>query len=257
MRDMPLPQLVPGPADRHATMGAFGNFIQHQCVQLRGVLIALQRKDLADYFALPNRDTGSGEIRWLAEVEGTPCRSEQLSVQETPVVHEKLVRTQSAPSAFARSLRALPGAAQASAPMAIRPETLTNGELSILQGLLQVGKARITLYAESPDKVTGSALDVPEFGPDGRVQHHSVERISHGRGETWCSPIASCSGDLSASIESKALRVDLGPSIAEGPNKPTNPRRRFDCSISGKSASDCTTVNHDGHRWQIDLLRIQ
>jgi hypothetical protein len=115
MRNTTLPLLMSGPADRHISLGAFGSPIHHQHAQLRAMLLARQRKDLADYFARPIQDTGSGEIRWLAEVEGTPCRFEQLSPQEAPAVREKFARIQSDLAALAQSFRLLPGAAHASA----------------------------------------------------------------------------------------------------------------------------------------------
>ncbi|MFZ9406533.1 MAG: hypothetical protein ACO26U_05500 [Burkholderiaceae bacterium] len=399
MRNTTLPQLMTGPADRHATLGAFGSPIHHQHAQLRAMLMARQRKDLADYFARPIQDTDSGEIRWLAEIEGTPCRFEQLGPQDASAVRDKLARIQADLAALARTFRSLPGAAQASAgtgpafaallegaqrvpetgdflfavdgqpviafwgfrdhqgqgvipsppplpvapapatrppaspvvqavaankpvadstrrrwpawlgwllalllvsavlawwffhrteadqaaqvqsppqvssdptrqalpategreaqaPMAISPEALARGDLSFLQGLWQVGKGRISLYAGSPDNVTGSARDVLEFGPDGRGRHHTLEGMSHGRGETRGPPIEPCSGDLSASVKGKTLLVDLGPCMTEGSAKPQYSARRFECSISEQGATECKTVNHDGHRWKTDLLRI-
>jgi hypothetical protein len=114
MRNANLPPLMLVPADRYATLGAFGSPVHHQHAQLRALLLARRRKDLADYFARPVQDDETGEIRWLSECEGELTRFDQMSQAQAQQARERLGRIQADLAGLSATLKSMPVAAQSS-----------------------------------------------------------------------------------------------------------------------------------------------
>jgi hypothetical protein len=107
--------------DRYRPLGAFGKPAYQSYVQLRATLLAKLGPKYANYFAKPNYDVGSGELRWTAEVPGTARGWHEMAPEEQAQRALDLEVMRSDLANYAQELRARggngPGGAQAVASL--------------------------------------------------------------------------------------------------------------------------------------------
>jgi len=98
-------QLAHDKVDRYRSMGAFGKPAYQSHVQLRAMLLAQRRTELANYFARPTYDPDSGELRWTAELAGRVRRLAELGPDEFVRGVERIGRVHAELLAFIAELR--------------------------------------------------------------------------------------------------------------------------------------------------------
>lgn len=91
--------------DRYRSMGAFGKPAYQSHLQLRAMLLARRKPELANYFARPVHDAESGELQWRAEVPGAARRMHELSPDEQARGWETMARIRAELLAFIAELR--------------------------------------------------------------------------------------------------------------------------------------------------------
>ena len=91
--------------DRYRSMGAFGKPAYQSHVQLRAMLLAQRKPELANYFARPVHDAELGELQWRAEVPGAARRLHELGPDELTRGSEAMARIRAELLAFIAELR--------------------------------------------------------------------------------------------------------------------------------------------------------
>lgn len=75
-------QLAHDRIDRYRSMGAFGKPVYQSHVQLRAMLLAQRKPQLANYFARPIHDPDLSELRWVAELPGSAQAASALPPEQ-------------------------------------------------------------------------------------------------------------------------------------------------------------------------------
>ncbi len=91
--------------DRYRSMGAFGKPAYQSHVQLRAMLLAQRKPQLANYFAKPVHDAELGELQWRAELPGVARRQHELGPEELARGLEAMTRIRAELLAFIAELR--------------------------------------------------------------------------------------------------------------------------------------------------------
>jgi hypothetical protein len=91
--------------DRYRSVGAFGKPAYQSHVQLRAMLLARRKPELANYFARPVHDAELGELQWRAELPGVARRIHELSPDEMARGSEAMARIRAELLAFIAELR--------------------------------------------------------------------------------------------------------------------------------------------------------
>ena len=91
--------------DRYRSVGAFGKPAYQSHVQLRAMLLARRKPELANYFARPVHDAELGELQWRAELPGMARRMHELGPEEQAQATEAMVRIRAELLAFVAELR--------------------------------------------------------------------------------------------------------------------------------------------------------
>ena len=91
--------------DRYRSMGAFGKPAYQSHVQLRAMLLAQRKPELANYFARPVHDAELGELQWRAELPGVARRAHELVPDERARGAEAMARIRAELRAFIAELR--------------------------------------------------------------------------------------------------------------------------------------------------------
>ena len=107
--------------DRYRPLGAFGRPAYESYVQLRAMLLAKRGPKFANYFAKPNYDAATRELRWTAEVTGAARGWHEMTPEEQAQRALDLELVRSGLTSFAQELRAQssrdPGGSQAFASL--------------------------------------------------------------------------------------------------------------------------------------------
>jgi len=115
------PLLAHDKIDRYRPLGAFGRPAYESYVQLRAMLVAKRGARFANYFAKPNYEAATRELRWTAEVPGTARGWHEMTPEEQAQRALDLEVVRSGLGSFAQELRAQssrePGGSQAFASL--------------------------------------------------------------------------------------------------------------------------------------------
>ena len=115
------PLLAQDKVERYRPLGAFGKPAYESYVQLRAMLLAKRGAKLANYFAKPNYDATTRELRWTAEVPGAARGWHEMTPEEQAQRALDLEVVRSGLKSYAQELRAQstrePGGSQAFASL--------------------------------------------------------------------------------------------------------------------------------------------
>jgi len=115
------PLLAQDKIDRYRPLGAFGRPAYESYVQLRAMLLAKRGAKFANYFAKPNYEAQTRDLRWTAEVPGTARGWHEMAPEEQAQHALELEVVRSGLKSFAQELRAQsgrePGGSQAFASL--------------------------------------------------------------------------------------------------------------------------------------------
>ena len=100
------PLLARDKIDRYRPLGAFGRPAYESYVQLRAMLLAKRGPKFANYFAKPNYEAQTRDLRWTAEVPGTARGWHEMAPEEQAQHALELEVVRSGLKSFAQELRA-------------------------------------------------------------------------------------------------------------------------------------------------------
>lgn len=118
------PPLDSGTLDRYKPLGAFGQPVYLAHVQLKAAVRQKLGSRFAHFFATPDRDPRSGEIRWLADVQGSAVRWNDLPPGQQMLHALTIEELRSGFARYADELRANRTSRQALAFVALLDEAL-------------------------------------------------------------------------------------------------------------------------------------
>ena len=101
--------LVQDRIDRFRPFGAFGKPVYQSHVQLRAMLHSKRGERFADYFAKPNYDPDSGQLRWTAHTPGVARGWHEMSAEEQARHAPGLELIRAGLAGFVQELRAQGG----------------------------------------------------------------------------------------------------------------------------------------------------
>lgn len=116
--------LESGTLDRYKPLGAFGQPVYLAHVQLKAAVRQKLGPRFAQFFATPDRDPRSGEIRWLADVQGPAVRWNDLPPDQQVLHALTIEELRSGFTRYADELRANRTSRQALAFVALLDEAL-------------------------------------------------------------------------------------------------------------------------------------
>lgn len=113
------PLLATGTLETYTPLGAFGQPVYLAHVQLKAAVRQKLGPRYADFFATPDREPGSGRIRWLADVQGPRTRWSELPPEQQLLHALSIEELRSGFARYADELRAMRTSQQAQAFVAL------------------------------------------------------------------------------------------------------------------------------------------
>lgn len=113
------PLLATGTLETYTPLGAFGQPVYLAHVQLKAAVRQKLGRRFADFFATPDREPGTGRIRWLADVQGPCTRWTDLPPGQQVLHALSIEELRSGFARYADELRAMGTSQQAQAFVAL------------------------------------------------------------------------------------------------------------------------------------------